>query len=97
MDYDLFLRLYVSGARFVEVPQALAAVAEGGQSDRSLWATLRETHEVRRRVLARGWQRSGAYLCALWLRGAVRRGLQRAGLGGLVAWVRRRVALAPKE
>lgn len=96
MDYDLFLRMKVAGARFAEVPEVIATVAGGGQSDRSLWRTLRETHEVRRRVLRGGWQRSGLYLCGLWLRGLARRTLQRAGLGGLVAWIRRRAALVPK-
>jgi glycosyltransferase len=96
MDYEFFLRLLVAGARFRALPEPLVAVAAGGQSDRSLWETLRETHAARRRLLASGFQRAGAYLLLLYARGLARRGLQRAGLAGLAARVRRRYALALK-
>ena len=97
MDYDFFLRAHAAGARFAIVPGVLASMATGGQSERSLWITMRETHAIRRRVLARGVGRSPAYLGWLLARGAARRGLQRAGMGGLVAWFRRRFALARKD
>jgi hypothetical protein len=58
---------------------------------------MRETHAIRRRVLARGAGRSPAYLAWVLARGWSRRGLQRAGLGGFVAWFRRRFALARKN
>jgi hypothetical protein len=97
MDYEFFLRLLVAGARFRALPEPLVAVAAGGQSDRSLWETLRETHAARRRLLGAGFQRTGAYLLLLYARGLARRGLQRVGLAGLVAHLRRRYALAPKD
>lgn len=97
MDYDFFLRAHAAGARFAVVPRALASMAKGGQSERSLWVTMRETHAIRRRVLARGVGRSPAYLAWVLARGWSRRGLQRAGLGGFVAWFRRRFALARKN
>jgi glycosyltransferase involved in cell wall biosynthesis len=96
MDYDFFLRAQAAGARFEVVPEVLAAMAAGGQSERSLRVTLRETHAIRRRVLSRGIGRSPLYLGWLLARGAARRSLQRAGLGGFVAWFRRRFALARK-
>ena len=96
MDYDFFLRAHVSGARFGVVMDPLATMAGGGQSERSLWITLRETHAIRRRALPRGFGRSPAHLAWLLARGWLRRLLQRAGLGSVVAWVRRRSALAPK-
>jgi glycosyltransferase involved in cell wall biosynthesis len=96
MDYDFFLRAFVRGKVFEVIPDTLARMASGGQSERSLWKTYRETHAIRKRVLARGWERSDAYFLFLVARGTARRVLQRAGLGGLVAWVRRRFAMAPK-
>lgn len=97
MDYDFFLRARASGARFLVVDRPLASMAKGGQSERSLWITMRETHAIRRRVLRRGIARSPLYLAWVLARGAARRALQRAGLGGFVAWFRRRFALAPKD
>ncbi|HEY7728856.1 MAG TPA: glycosyltransferase family 2 protein [Candidatus Eisenbacteria bacterium] len=96
MDYEFFLRARATGARFAVIPRPLASMAKGGQSERSLWVTMSETHAIRRRVLARGLGRSPAYLAWVLLRGWARRGLQRAGLGGFVAWFRRRFALARK-
>jgi glycosyltransferase involved in cell wall biosynthesis len=96
MDYDLFLRAHEAGARFIALDRPLASMAKGGQSERSLRVTLRETHAIRRRVLARGVGRSPLHLGWLLVRASARRGLQRAGLGGLVAWFRRRFALARK-
>jgi len=68
----------------------------GGQSERSLWRTLSETHAVRRRWLRHGWQRTSAYLLLLYGRGLARRGLERLGFGRVVGWYRRRFALLPK-
>ncbi len=93
MDYDFFLRARLAGARFGTLPEpALTRFAAGGQSERSLWKTLKETHDIRRRHLERGWSRSRAFLWLLWAKGTVRIGLQRAGLNGFVAWWRRTLA-----
>ena len=96
MDYDFFLRAKLAGARFRVMPFPVSRFAAGGQSERSLWRTLLETHEIRRRRLPRGWSRSRAHLVALWLKGSTRVVLQRAGLEPLVAWYRRNVAYPPK-
>jgi glycosyltransferase involved in cell wall biosynthesis len=97
MDYDFFLRAYVAGKRFAVLPETLARMASGGQSERSLWKTYRETQAIRSRALTSGWQRSNLYFLLLVLRGSVRRMLQRGGLGGLVSLVRRWFAMAPKD
>ncbi|HXF59689.1 MAG TPA: hypothetical protein VN539_07675, partial [Candidatus Saccharimonadales bacterium] len=65
--------------------------------ERSLWTTYRETQAIRARTLTRGWGRTSAYFYFLVARGTARRLLQRAGLGGLVSWIRRRIALSPKD
>ena len=96
MDYDFFLRVFVSGKRFATVPRALARMAGGGQSERSLWTTYRETHAIRRRALPSGYERSYTHFLFLITRGAARRLLQRVGLERLVAWYRRRFSMAPK-
>jgi len=96
MDYDFFLRAHAAGARFLVLDRPLASMAKGGQSERSLRITMRETHAIRRRVLPRGIGRSPLYLAWVLAHGSTRRALQRAGLGGLVAWFRRRFALARK-
>lgn len=96
MDYDFFLRAFVRGKRFEVIPETLARMASGGQSERSLWKTYRETHLIRQRVLEGGWERSYAYFLFLVARSTARRVLQRLGLGGLVAWVRRRFSMTPK-
>jgi glycosyltransferase involved in cell wall biosynthesis len=97
MDYDFFLRAFVRGKRFGVIPEIIARMASGGQSERSLWVTYRETHEIRSRNLASGWERSYPFFLFLVARGTARRLLQRMGLRGLVAWLRRRFALAPKD
>jgi len=97
MDYDFFLRAFVREKRFEVVPATLARMASGGQSERSLWVTYRETHAIRARVLTGGWERSNAFFLFLVTRGAARRLLQRMGLGGLVGWLRRRFAMSPKD
>jgi GT2 family glycosyltransferase len=89
MDYDFFLRAYADGARFEVVPHALTRMAHGGQSERSLWRTLSETHAIRRRRLSRGASRSGLFLVFLFAKGSARKLLQRVGLNGLVGWYRR--------
>jgi len=89
MDYDFFLRAWLGGARFAVMPETLTRVAWGGQSERSLWKTLRETHQIRRRLLPRGFARSPLFLGLLYAKGSVRQGLQALGLAGLVtAWRR---------
>jgi hypothetical protein len=97
MDYELFLRLFVAGRRFEVMAEPVARMAGAGISERSAWATLRETHRARRRLLDRGLSRTRPYLLYLVLRLGTRRALQRAGLGRLVACYRRRFALAPKS
>jgi len=97
MDYDFFLRLHQASCRFHVIPEPLVVMDSGGQSERSLWLTLRETHAVRRTWLRSGWQRSSLYLGMLVLRGLARRGLQGIGLGRMVGWYRRRYALLPKH
>jgi glycosyltransferase len=96
MDYDFFLRAHLAGARFRVIPQPLVVMAWGGQSERSLWRTLSETHAVRRRLLAAGWSRSTAFLWFLFVKGTVRQWLQRAGLAGLVSWYRRHLSIPRK-
>ena len=96
MDYDFFLRAQMAGAIFREIPEPLARMAGGGQSERSLFRTLKETHEVRRRRLRSGPSRSLGWLLALWGKGSLRIALQRAGLRGFVSWWRRHMAYPPK-
>jgi glycosyltransferase involved in cell wall biosynthesis len=97
MDYDFFLRARVAGCRFHVIEAPLAIMESGGASERSLWATLAETHAIRRRRMRAGFARTGAYLAFLYARGEARRALQAIGLGGLVAWYRRRFALLKKH
>ena len=96
MDYDFFLRAFAQGKRFLVIRETITRMAGGGQSERSLWATYRETHAIRARTLPQGWERSYVFFLFLFARGWARRLLQRVGLGGLVAGLRRRFAMAPK-
>lgn len=89
MDYDLFLRAYLGGARFETVPEPLTRVDWGGQSERSRWKTLKETHRIRRRLLESGGSRGYPFLFFLFAKGTVRQGLQRLGFERFVAWYRR--------
>lgn len=97
MDYDLFLRARRSGSRFRVLDEPIAVMAWGGQSERSLWRTLRETHRIRRTVLASGFARTPMFLVLLFVRGTVRSQLQRVGLHGLVDSYRRHLAPQKKE
>ena len=96
MDYDFFLRAFVARKRFATLPATIARMASGGQSERSLWKTYRETQQIRKRVLTSGWQRSNLYFLLLVARGSARRTLLRGGMGGLVSWFRRRFSMTPK-
>ena len=96
MDYEFFLRLHQAGVRFEVIPEPLARMEYGGLSEGSLWRTLHETHLARREVLREGFERSYAYLLLLYARGLIRRGLERLGLGSVVAWFRRRHAWVRK-
>ena len=96
MDYDFFLRAFLEGKRFQVLPETLARMTSGGQSERSLWKTYRETQVIRTRLLTSGWERSNLYFLLLVARGSARRMLQRGGLGGLVSWFRRRFSMTPK-
>lgn len=96
MDYEFFLRLHRAGVRFRVVERPLARMASGGQSDRSLWRTASECRDIRRRYRSSTWHRSQLYFLWTVARGLSRRALQRGGLGGVVAWYRRRLAWPPK-
>lgn len=97
MDYDLFLRAQLAGKRFRVLGEPLAVMAWGGQSERSLWSTLRETHRIRRTLLTTGFARTAMFLVLLFLRGTVRAQLQRFGAHGLVSFYRRHFAAQKKE
>jgi glycosyltransferase involved in cell wall biosynthesis len=97
MDYDLFLRCFLKGIRFVAEAQPIAAFASGGQSEKSLWETLSETHKIRRTHLKSGWSRSIGFLIALWIKGQIRVQLQRHGLNFLVLRYRSRFSYPRKS
>jgi Glycosyl transferase family 2 len=96
MDYDLLLRAWLTGARFVTCHEPVSRFAAGGQSDRSLWKTLSETHQIRRTHLTSGWSRWLIFLVALWTKGQIRIGLQGLGFSRLVSWHRDRFAYPRK-
>jgi len=89
MDYDFFLRAALAGARFRVIERPLTRFASGGQSERSVWKTLLETHRVRQRRLKHGLSRSPAWLLALYVKGSVRVLFQRMGLHGVIGTYRR--------
>lgn len=97
MDYDLFLRARIAGKRFCVIDEPLAVMAWGGQSEKSLWRTLRETHQIRRTLLTSGFARSPLFLLLQFVRGTLRAELQRLGLHGVVAFYRRHFAAQKKE
>jgi len=97
MDYEFFLRLYAAGARFRVIPQPLARMAYGGQSEHSAWRTQRESRDIRRRHSTSAWHRSQAFFLLLVARFETREWLQRAGLGRFVAWYRRHFATLKKS
>jgi glycosyltransferase involved in cell wall biosynthesis len=84
MDYDFFLRARLGGARFRTLSVPIARVTWGGQSERSIWKTLHETHMVRRRYLPPGLRTSKLRLVLLYLKGTIRLCLQQLGLHGVV-------------
>lgn len=97
MDYEFFLRLHAAGARFRVIPEPLARMAYGGQSERSAWRTQRESRDIRRRHSTSAWHRSQAFFLLLVARFETRQWLQRAGLGRFVAWYRRHFATLKKS
>jgi glycosyltransferase involved in cell wall biosynthesis len=97
MDYDLFLRARLAGKRFRVIDEPLAVMAWGGQSEQSLWRTLRETHTIRRTLLTSGFARSPLFLLLLFVRGTVRSQLQRFGLHRVVSFYRRHFSAQKKE
>jgi glycosyltransferase involved in cell wall biosynthesis len=97
MDYDLFLRCALKGVRFVAEARPIATFSSGGQSENSLWETLKETHKIRRNHLTSGWSRSTGFLVALWIKGQIRVQLQRHGMNFLVLRYRSRFAYPRKS
>lgn len=83
MDYDLVLRLFRSGARFVYLERVLAQMRYGGASDDRLWAGLQEIRRVSVRAGYPQWR------AAIWLLyracvGGVKRVLRKTGLRRLL-------------
>jgi glycosyltransferase involved in cell wall biosynthesis len=96
MDYEFFLRLKVHGARFRVIDAPLARMAYGGQSERSLRRTLAEARDIRRLHRSPALYRSQAWYLYQLIRSELRGTLQRAGLGSIVGWYRRRFSWPPK-
>ncbi len=92
MDYDFFLRARLGGARFRTVTLPVTRMTWGGQSERSIWKTLEETHRVRVRLLPPGLRTSRLRLWLLYAKGSIRLALQRLGLDAVVRFYRRRFA-----
>jgi len=88
MDYELYLRFYTRGERFVTTGKVLANMALGGTSDRN-WR--RAVAEVKQAQLENGLPYAAAerhYLFQL-AKGAARRGVQKVGGQPLVDFYRR--------
>lgn len=83
MDYDLILRLYCAGARFVHLEQVLAQMRYGGASDARFWAGLQESRTVKLRLGYPRW-RADLLLLQRWLVEVVKRGLRRCGMSRLL-------------
>jgi glycosyltransferase involved in cell wall biosynthesis len=83
MDYDLILRLHLSGASFCYVDRVLAHMRSGGVSDTDIWSGLRELRAV---SMTHGYGRFRANSWFLYngLTGEVKRWLCRAGLHRLL-------------
>lgn len=79
MDYDLILRLYRAGRKFVYLPQPLTEMRYGGVSDNRLLAGLQE---VRRVALRQGYPRWKAdyWLAHRYLLERTKKWLRRCGL-----------------
>jgi glycosyltransferase involved in cell wall biosynthesis len=96
MDYELFLRFSLGGARFAEVDRVLANMRYRGVSHRH-W--LRAYAEVRRAQVEHGLGASRAW--RLWFfhitRGFVRSLLLRLGLDAVVRFYRRHFAVRRKS
>jgi len=79
MDYDLVLRLYTSGARFVYLDRVLAQMSYGGVSDNRLLAGQLELRKVSVREGYPKWKAAGWLLVRL-VEGMIKRVLRRFGL-----------------
>ena len=89
MDYDFFLRARIAGARFRAIELPVTRMTWGGQSERSIWKTLHETHVIRRRHLPPGLRTSVLRLWLLYVKGSIRLALQNLGLQRVVDLYRR--------
>ncbi len=83
MDYDLILRLYRFGAKFVYIDAVLAHMRYGGASDDRLWQGLREVWKI---SVRQGYPR---YKASAWLLyraviGLIKNVLRQVGLNGLL-------------
>lgn len=95
MDYELYLRFFTLGAKFVRTDAVLANMSLGGTSDRN-WR--RAMHEMKQVQLEHGVP----FLKAEWnylfqmAKAAGRRSAQRVGLQSVVDFYRRRLTRVPK-
>jgi len=85
MDYDLILRLYKAGAKFVYLDRTLAHMRYGGASDDQLWAGLREVYAVSIRHGFPAWKAAG-WLLYRGVLGWTKTTLRAFGLEGLLTW-----------
>lgn len=83
MDYDLMLRLYRSGARFIYLDRVLAHMRYGGASDARLWQGL---HEIYRITVAQGYPRwkAAGWFCWRGGLGLLKNLLRQTGLSRLL-------------
>jgi glycosyltransferase involved in cell wall biosynthesis len=88
MDYELYLRFYTRGARFVRTDAVLANMALGGTSDRN-WK--RAVAEVKQAQLENGvpYARAEAHYLFQMAKGGTRRAVQKVGGQRLVDFYRR--------
>ena len=96
MDYDLLLRLYTNGVHFKALPDVLANMRLGGQSDSGVLPISKELYSIKTAYLGRP-ARQAAYSAYHFVRTHVSKFLRNEGADGLLDAYRRRYSVVKKD
>lgn len=96
MDYDLLLRIYLSGERFCVLPDILANVRQGGRSDSAITPVSHELYEIKMSHIGRPLEQA-TYSVYHAIRTAISKQLRAWGADDVLIPYRQRYSVAKKS
>ena len=96
MDYELLLRFWQAGCKFVALDTVIANMRYGGASDRYWYKAYIESAKAKKAHIGNP---INANLYCMWqiIRGGIRRFLEKIGLQGMISFFRKYFSIMRKE